>query len=341
MSEDLRDRPVFICGHPKSGTSLLRALLDSHPQLVVYPEETVFFREFLPGAADQQREALLHRAEDRLIHIFAWNQTSPPAHQRGFPDRDYTQISYEAVREALQRRLGQRDYRHPGDVLSAAVLAFGEVSGQLTDRSHSWVEKSPYNEQYVREICGWWPAARFLHIVRDPRDNYLSYRRKHPEWRVETLAYSWTRSTRQGLENRRLLGEDRYLLIGYEDLVGKFAATMAGIRRFLGIDDDPRLAIPTRAGVHWGGNSMFEMAFKGISQKSVGRWKNALPAIDAGVIQTMAGSEMRELGYETGAGVPLQARWRAARWRVGRWRAARRTAAEAQPSFYDRSETQP
>ena len=40
MDVPLRDRPVFICGHPKSGTSLLRNLLDSHSELVVYPEET-------------------------------------------------------------------------------------------------------------------------------------------------------------------------------------------------------------------------------------------------------------------------------------------------------------
>lgn len=49
---ELRDRPIFICGHPKSGTSLLRNLLDFHPQLVVYPEESRFFRQFLPLAKD-------------------------------------------------------------------------------------------------------------------------------------------------------------------------------------------------------------------------------------------------------------------------------------------------
>ena len=38
MNPILPDRPVFICGHPKSGTSLLRAMLDSHPELLVYPE---------------------------------------------------------------------------------------------------------------------------------------------------------------------------------------------------------------------------------------------------------------------------------------------------------------
>ena len=50
MSE-LRDSPVFIAGHPRSGTSLLRSVLDSHPELVAYPEETSFFRRYLPKAA--------------------------------------------------------------------------------------------------------------------------------------------------------------------------------------------------------------------------------------------------------------------------------------------------
>ena len=46
----LRDSPIFICGHPKSGTSLLRSILDSHPEIIVYPEETGFFRRYLPNS---------------------------------------------------------------------------------------------------------------------------------------------------------------------------------------------------------------------------------------------------------------------------------------------------
>jgi hypothetical protein len=53
---ELRDRPVFICGHPRSGISLLRNLLDGHPQLVVYPEETSFFRRYLKEAAKTSME---------------------------------------------------------------------------------------------------------------------------------------------------------------------------------------------------------------------------------------------------------------------------------------------
>ena len=85
MDKSLRDRPVFIGGHPKSGTSLLRSLVDSHPQLVVYPEETMFFRGFLPKAKGLSLEQKLVLADQLITHIFEWNQTKPPAHQAGFP----------------------------------------------------------------------------------------------------------------------------------------------------------------------------------------------------------------------------------------------------------------
>ena len=43
-------KPIFIIGHPKSGTSLLNALLDSHPQLLVLPEETDYYSIIWPVA---------------------------------------------------------------------------------------------------------------------------------------------------------------------------------------------------------------------------------------------------------------------------------------------------
>src|SRR5512143_2699433 len=128
MSE-LRDSPVFIAGHPKSGTSLLRSVLDSHPELVAYPEETSFFRRYLPKAAGK---TLLEKTvlSDRLLtHIFEWNQAHPPAHQAGFPDRDYSHIPAAQVRRAVNDLVSER-FRNDGDMLSAVVLAYGKVAGQ-------------------------------------------------------------------------------------------------------------------------------------------------------------------------------------------------------------------
>ena len=319
MPDDLRDQPVFICGHPKAGTSLLRAVFDSHPQLIVYPEETVFFRRFLPRAAGLDLKGQLALADEALIHIFQWRREHPVPSQAGFPDRDYSEIPYEQVRQAM-RDLVEERCLHPGDVLSAAVLAYGQVSGLATPATRRWVEKSPYNEYYAAQIFAWWPEARCVHILRDPRDNYVSYRRKHPDWQPEFFALNWRRSTRAGMEYRQRFGAERYLILRYEDLVQSAEATLRQLTDFLHIDWDTSLAAPTRAGAQWAGNSMFSDRFRGISAAPVARWRAELSSQEAAVIEYMARSPMEQFQYarDIHGAAALVARGRSLVWPLRR-----------------------
>ena len=318
MQENLRDRPVFICGHPKSGTSLLRSLLDAHPQLVVYPEETGFFRRYLPAIQGLDLEEKVALAEEKLIHIFTWNQQQPPPSQVGFPDRDYSGVHFEAVRLAMIGQLTLNGFRHDGDLLSAAILAFGQVTGQLSDDTLWWVEKTPYDERYAEQIYTWWPQARCIHIVRDPRDNFLSYHQKHAGWNARVFAQNWVDSTGAGLENRAHYGTENYMIVRYEDLVQKPNETLSDICNYLGIYQTDMLWVPTRNGEAWMGNSMFTERFKGISSTPVERWKGSLKPEDAGVIALLAGSLMGVLGYPVEGRIPARAYLRVARWRLGR-----------------------
>jgi hypothetical protein len=297
MPFDLRDQPLFICGHPKAGTSLVRAIFDSHPQLIVYPEETTFFRRYLPQAVTLDLAAQLALADQLLIHIFEWNRENPVASQAGFLDRDYSTISYAEVRRVM-RRLAAERCRHPGDILSAAALAYGQVSGQAGENTRWWVEKSPYNEYFCEQIFEWWPAARCIHILRDPRDNYASYRRKHPGWSAEFFAANWKRSTLAGLGNQKRYGEQRYLLLRFEDLTGQPQVYLRRLADFLQIEWDISLAAPTRAGAQWQGNSMFADQFQAISAAPVARWKSGLSLQDAAVIEWMDRAPMRACHYD-------------------------------------------
>ena len=321
---ELRDRPVFICGHPKAGTSLVRAVLDSHPQLIVYPEETVFFRRFLPRSVGLDLEAQLELADQTIIHIFDWNPQAPSPSQEGFLDRDYTAISHEEVRQTM-RELVDRTCRHPGDILSAAVLAFGQISGQA---GKCWVEKSPYNEYFTEQIFTWWPKARCIHVIRDPRDNYLSYRRKHPDWSSEFFAANWRRSTRAGVQNQRRFGAQHYRLLRYEDLTRAPEETLEQLAGYLEIDWDASLDSPTRAGQGWAGNSMFADQFQGISAAPVARWKEQLNPQEASVIERMAKPLLEDFNYSpantTVNTQTLIASWRAVTWPIRR-RFRRRT----------------
>jgi hypothetical protein len=339
MTADLRDCPIFICGHPKAGTSLLRAIFDSHPQLVVYPEETVFFRRFLPRSEGLDLQGQLALAEQTLIHIFRWRRDKPVASQAGFPDRDYSAIDYDRVNRTMRQSAGER-CRHAGDILSAAVLAYGQVSGLATSSTRGWVEKSPYNEYYAEQIFAWWPEARCIHILRDPRDNYVSYRRKHPDWQAEFFAANWRRSTRAGQANSQRFGPLRYHILRYEDLAQTPEEALRQLTGFLHIDWDPSLAAPTRAGEQWAGNSMFADQFRGISAAPVARWREKLSLHDAAVIEQMAGQQMDEFHYprEIEGAAALAAWGRSLAWPVRRRLARLLQPAPTQDHPDDRSD---
>jgi len=297
----LRKRPVFICGHPKAGTSLMRSLLDSHPQLIVYPEETLFFRRYLPMASGKSLDEQVRLAQQLLIHIFQWDSEHPPEHQAGYPDRDYAKsVSYDQVRGNMIALLDSK-FENNGDLLSAAVLAFGLTRGLVSNNTRWWVEKSPYNELYFEKIMSWWPKAKFIHLNRDPRDNFASYHRKHSEWTASFFSENWVRSTKKGLSNLKKAGDDHYWMLRYEDLVTRPEETIRKLCAFLSIDDHATLRIPTRNGEAWRGNSMFAEQFEQVSTAPIGRWKVDLDLQSVFIIQKICGEVMRELGYQSNA----------------------------------------
>lgn len=294
------DSPVFICGHPKAGTSLITALLDGHPDVVAYPEETLFFRRFLPAIKGKAYHVQVNLAEELLIHIFKWNQENPPEHQKNFPDRDYSEISFADVRKEMINVLPKEDTQKR-DFLSAAVFAFGKVAGLLNPNSRCWVEKSPYNEFYAEKIFKWWSHAKCIHILRDPRDNFVSYHRKQPDWTVKVFAWNWLNSTRAGLANLESFGEERYFLIRFEDLLRKPEENMRRVAAFLGLAWDDALLQPTRVGEAWRGNSMFEQKYRKISTDPIGRRENRLKMYDLALLQVICGKVMSQMGYEVAA----------------------------------------
>ncbi|UCF60789.1 MAG: sulfotransferase [Anaerolineaceae bacterium] len=303
----LTNAGTFICGHPKSGTSLLMALLDFHPQVIVYPEETGFFRWFAHQTEGLSVEEKIRRAEELILHIFHWDPENPHPSQAGFADRDYTDISFDQVRTAYHRKIDEFGRSIP-NILPAAIFAYGEVTGQSSLRTLRWVEKTPYNELFADKVFDLWSEARCIQTIRDPRDNYASYRRKHPEWTPEIFAFSWRASTHRGWSNRKQYGESRYLVIRYEDLVNDLETTLKTVRDFLGIEDHPTLREPSRKGISWGGNSMFGECFRGVSANPIGRYRTALDRDSIQRLEAALYPEMRRLDYPLDESISLRAR---------------------------------
>lgn len=291
----LRDSPVFIAGQPLSGTSQLASVFDTHPELVTYPEETNFFRRYLPKTAGKNQIEKLILSDRYLTHIFEWNQANPPPHQAGFHDRDYLHIPVSRVRQVV-KQLVTSQYRHEGDMLSAVMLAYGQVTGQITPTTEHWVDKTRYNEFYAAQIFTWWPAALMVHTVRDPRDIFAAYRRKKSNWSPDAFAMNWVRSTQAGLDNLAQYGKERYWLLSYEDLVNAPEAELSQVFQFLHISADPAVRIPMPGGKPLAGNLASEDQVLP-STAPVGRWREALSREDVIALELVAAPVMLRVGY--------------------------------------------
>ena len=296
----LRERPVFIGGIARSGTTLLQSLLDGHPQLIVDPSESRFFLSFLPRSRHASKER-----KGELVEKIVFQ----PKNRFLDPEGDHYQayfshISYTSVRETFYRFLGQTS-EHDADYLSSAVLAFAEASGYLNEKIKYWVEKTIFNEWYASVIFSWWGGARFIHVLRDPRDVYATWKRRdiragRSVTGIDAFLYTWRYSALLARKNQKRFGEDRYHIVHYENLTRWPESQIERIVQFLGIDKLQCLFTPTKAGgkYPWKGNSSHDKRFTRISSSSVGQWRESLTEEEVSILEVLLGVEMKKQGYQ-------------------------------------------
>ena len=278
-------RPLFLTGYAKSGTTLLLSLLDGHPELCVFPKESEFFT-----VARAQIEL------DRDEGVKRFFERSILGAQFGMIDRVQVHVEKEMYFHALEKRWRSYDFKISA-FLGAAVLAYGDVSGQ-TGRKW-WVEKTPLTEQYGQLLSRWYPGMRMIYVVRDPRANYSSMK----YWReregsfitIPRFAHEWEVSVLQNERNRDFC---RTLTLRYEDLVTDTVNCMKQICRFLEISYHKCLLSPTLGGRRFGGNSVYGDKFNGVSRSSLEKWRKILSDKDVRQIQCLLGLWMRNYGYK-------------------------------------------
>jgi hypothetical protein len=155
--------PLFILGPPRSFTSLACAMLGQHPQLYGLPETHLFPFETL-GARAQVAEAaafpMAHGLLRAVAQLYFGGQTR------------------RTVR-AAQRWLTARSSLTPDFLFK--LLADKVFPRVLVDKSPSSVDR----REILDRIRGWFPTARFIHLVRHPRGHgksvikYLHERAKY------------------------------------------------------------------------------------------------------------------------------------------------------------------
>lgn len=284
------DRPCWILGFPKSGTTLLLSLLDGHSALSVFPEELRFFSN-VSGKNDRVHQ---------ILSNFGFKQILYESVERSAGGmRDYTALPKEKIesevlnlpddaltdRDLLVRLMEIWRNHGPGDPLEKVI----------------WVEKTTGNEKNLMRMQRWFGSqASYLYIVRDPRDVYCSLAKSrgdnNKEGTPDTFAAAWRFSTLIAKWGERNV--PNFKIVRYEDLVQQPVQILKEICSHLRVDFLPELLSPTRAGNAWDGNSMHGKSFAGISPSSIGVYRNVLSQLEIAQLERRLQAPMRRFRYD-------------------------------------------
>jgi sulfotransferase family protein len=267
--------PIFVGGLERTGTSLIYALLASHPNIAMSRRTnwwTFFYRRF----GDLGHDANL----DRCLATMARYRR----HRKLQPDFDRLRREFVA---------GPRDY---GRLFALLEAQHAERLGKPR-----WGDKSLHTERYAEAVFSFFPDARILHMVRDPRDRYASVLKRWQRVRggVGAATAMWLYSIALG-ERNVSRWPDRYRLVHYEELATRPEPSLRDISAFIGEPYEPQMLRMGGAEDFrdQGGNSSYgEIPVGTISTASIGRYPQMMRPGEIAFMQRLAGPAMRRHGY--------------------------------------------
>jgi hypothetical protein len=230
-TEDLNKIPIFfIFGRPRSGTTLLTQLFNAHPNIRIAPEFPVMLFLY-----------------QRFKKVKTWDEVTI----RSFVEHvfDYSKLSLRRVENLKLDKefiIGELlKYKDNGSI-RLFLKCINYYAYSVYDKGETlWIgDKNPIYSIYTRRLRKILPEAKFICIIRDYRDNFISIKKLvEKEVPVEAPVLilqvaRWRYFTRMFLKCKRRF-PDKYFILCYEDLVTGQESTFRLLCDFLGIPYDP------------------------------------------------------------------------------------------------------
>ncbi|GAA3718377.1 sulfotransferase [Nonomuraea antimicrobica] len=285
----MSDRPVFVIGCPRSGTTMLQLMLHSHPRLAVPPET-----RFLVPAYYRRRTWGDLRVDQRRRALAQWIATDRSTKFRELKiDKD------EFVQQAVDG---------PGSLGSVFGTAFRMYADRF-DKAR-WGDKRPSYVKQVDMLLRLFPDAQFVHLIRDGRDCVASLK-EMPWYTLDSFhaVSTWAEAIDAGGRLRRTLAEDTYYELRYEDLTDDPMTELKKLCHFLEEDFSTSMISPREAAVAavpqhkvWHSNTHRE-----VTRSRVGSWAARLDDWEIALCEHMLGDRLESMGYEL-SGAPRPAK---------------------------------
>lgn len=267
--------PLFLVGMPRSGTKLLREMLNEHPRIRFSDIET----EFLP------------------YWVLHWPQLMPT----GSPDQfrrfyaDCLNLPFFIQNAEKGIHIDCDEWLNACASLTPAAVFEGLMRCCLaipwTDRSIIWGDKSPSYIGHLPLIIAQFPDARIIHIIRDVRDYSLSIRNA---WGKSILraAQRWQDDVSRAREDGRK-NSTRYIEVRYEDLLAETKPTLEAICKLIGIEFDARMLNPSRAVENLGATRNMRT----VVRNNAGKYLTQMSPKIVAEIERIAGPTLQAMNY--------------------------------------------
>lgn len=267
--------PLILLGVSRSGTTLLRVIVDRSPGIAI-PDESFF----VPLLARRHGDTIdAARFLDDLARI-------PTIRTWGVPLEEIS----------ARVRTGMRT----GDAIAAIYQTYAARAGKSR-----WGDKTPMYMRHLSLLDRLFPDAQYVHLIRDGRDAALSFLQMpegsftrtwaHPSTPAE-FACLWRREVRDARALGLRLGQARYHEARYEQLVADPEATVREICAFAGLPFEPSMLDYTSA---------VDVTGKPHQQRlltppttGVRSWRDDMQGNDIAGFEKVAGDLLGELGYE-------------------------------------------
>lgn len=284
MSQDLLKKPLFILGNPRSGTSLFRIILNSHPNIVIPPESG--FTQWWFKKYSNFNVQNLNNLDPFLDDLLNSKKIE----------------TYELKRSKLKEYIISQKPQDYQELCALVYLFYG--SGKDV---HIWGDKNNYYIHHIPLLLDLYPNSKQIHLMRDGRDVACSYLEVSknidpnstyfPDFpsTIEEIANAWCRNVAKIMEG---LSGTNHLTITYEELITNFKPTLLKVTEYLECDwsdslltyyncnDEPTVTAKWK-----------QKTFKPIDSRGIGRYKKELTKEQISVFNEIAGSLLQNLGY--------------------------------------------
>ena len=268
------DTPVIVLGVRRSGTTLLRVMLDRNPVLAV-PDESYFVPQLARRHRGTVEPASFVEDLRRLPTLAEWG------------------LSADAV--AARLRSGMTT----GEAIAAVFEAYAAERGKLR-----WGDKTPLYMQHLPLLERLFPEASFVHLIRDGRDAALSFLSVPDGIMTEGWGYprdaagfacQWATEVRAARALGERVGPGRYVELRYEALVADPAGALLRACSFAGLEYDE--AMLGYVGRTESARKEHQQRLNEPPRVGVRDWSTEMPVGDREAFEAVAGDLLAELGY--------------------------------------------